>query len=90
MKEITQKVQENDIIILSGDTGCGKTTQVPQILLNHFGKDKKIVVSQPRRISCLGVAKRVAQELKVKIPELVGRQLRKYKSFSFRVSKHIK
>ena len=71
-EEIINSIKNNDVIILSGDTGCGKTTQVPKIILNHFGKEKNIIISQPRRISCIGVATRVAQEMNVKIPMTVG------------------
>jgi HrpA-like RNA helicase len=71
-QQIVDKIKNNQVVILSGETGCGKTTQVPKIIHSHFGKNKKIAVTQPRRISCLGVAQRVAQELGVSIPNTVG------------------
>ena len=70
--EIINKIKKNDVLILSGDTGCGKTTQVPQIIHNHFGRDKNFIISHPRRISCIGVAHRVAAEMSVQIPNVVG------------------
>ena len=71
-EEIVKSIRENDIVVLSGDTGCGKTTQVPQIIRKHFGNDKRIAVTQPRRISCIGVATRVSQEMKTPLPGVIG------------------
>jgi ATP-dependent RNA helicase DHX36 len=50
-----------------GDTGCGKTTQVPALVLDdliaHYrGADANIIITQPRRISAIGVAERIASE----------------------------
>uniref|UniRef100_A0A4W3JKS0 RNA helicase n=1 Tax=Callorhinchus milii TaxID=7868 RepID=A0A4W3JKS0_CALMI len=57
----------NSVIIIRGQTGCGKTTQVPQFILDYFvknnrGSDCNIVVTQPRRISAVSVAERVGCE----------------------------
>ncbi|KAL7498658.1 hypothetical protein ACHAWT_006480 [Skeletonema menzelii] len=56
--------KNNRVIILTGDTGCGKSTQVPQFLLDdpEIGPQCSIIVTQPRRISAISVAERVAQE----------------------------
>jgi ATP-dependent RNA helicase DHX36 len=55
----------NQVVIVAGETGCGKTTQVPQYLLEEAwagGRAARIVCTQPRRISALSVAERVAAE----------------------------
>ncbi|KAJ3409007.1 ATPdependent RNA helicase [Chytridiales sp. JEL 0842] len=66
-EEILRVVKENQVVIVSGETGCGKSTQVPQYILDdailsHTGGRCKILVTQPRRISALGVSERVASE----------------------------
>jgi hypothetical protein len=55
-KEIVNAVKNESILILAGDTGCGKSTQVPQYLYNA-GFDK-VACTQPRRIACIGLSKR--------------------------------
>lgn len=55
-KQIVEAVKNESILILAGDTGCGKSTQVPQYLYNA-GFDK-IACTQPRRIACIGLSKR--------------------------------
>ncbi|XP_057712948.1 ATP-dependent RNA helicase A isoform X1 [Corythoichthys intestinalis] len=66
-EEIMSAVDKNPVVIIRGATGCGKTTQVPQYILDHYIKtgrasDCNIVVTQPRRISAVSVAERVATE----------------------------
>lgn len=65
--EILSAVEQNQVVVVMGETGCGKTTQIPQFILDSFisaGKGSlcKIVCTQPRRISAITVAERVAQE----------------------------
>uniref|UniRef100_A0A8C6Y1S4 RNA helicase n=1 Tax=Naja naja TaxID=35670 RepID=A0A8C6Y1S4_NAJNA len=64
---ILDAVRQNSVVIIRGATGCGKTTQVPQYILDeciHSGRAAacNIVVTQPRRISAVSVAERVAYE----------------------------
>lgn len=61
---IIQSVQENSVVVICGDTGCGKTTQIPQMLYDAgiFDKHHDVICTQPRRISALSVAQRVATE----------------------------
>jgi HrpA-like RNA helicase len=57
---ILSVVEAHQVVIVAGDTGCGKSTQVPQYLLGAgYGK---IACTQPRRIACISLAKRVAFE----------------------------
>lgn len=71
-QEIMEAITDNDVIILCGETGSGKTTQVPQFLYEAgYGHPKhpafsgRIGVTQPRRVAAVSTAKRVAEELNV-------------------------
>ena len=57
-------IKQHQIILVSGETGCGKTTQVPQFLLDdpEIGPSCKMVVTQPRRLSAMAVSSRIAAE----------------------------
>ncbi|KAH9609039.1 hypothetical protein KSS87_007653 [Heliosperma pusillum] len=71
----------NQVIIVSGETGCGKTTQIPQFILeseinSSRGSLCSIICTQPRRISAISVAERVASERGEKIGESVGYKVR--------------
>lgn len=74
---LTQAVKDSSFLIVTGETGSGKTTQLPQYLL-HAGicKDGKIGVTQPRRVAAITVAQRVAQEMKCSLGREVGYQVR--------------
>ena len=54
--------QTGRVVLLTGETGCGKSTQIPQYILEEYPADAKIVVCQPRRVAATGVASRVAEE----------------------------
>ncbi|KAJ7963069.1 ATP-dependent RNA helicase DEAH13 [Quillaja saponaria] len=82
-QEIMEAINEHSIVILCGETGCGKTTQVPQFLYEAgFGSSKSRVhsgiigVTQPRRVAVLATAKRVAYELGLHLGKEVGFQVR--------------
>ncbi|EJW02132.1 hypothetical protein EDEG_03428 [Edhazardia aedis USNM 41457] len=61
---IISAIRLNDVIIITGDTGSGKTTQVPQFLLeNGFSGSKKICITEPRRILATTLSKRLNTEL---------------------------
>ncbi|KAK1354268.1 RNA helicase [Heracleum sosnowskyi] len=82
-QEIMEAIAENISVIICGETGCGKTTQVPQFLYEAgFGSSRSMVnsgmiaVTQPRRVAVLATAKRVAFELGLRLGKEVGFQVR--------------
>lgn len=77
--EILRKIEENPVTIISGATGSGKTTQVPQYILEQCSiqrKKCKIVCTQPRRLSTISVAERVGNEQNANLGDEVGYQVR--------------
>ncbi|KAL4472729.1 hypothetical protein ABPG74_018678 [Tetrahymena malaccensis] len=71
---------ENPFILLMGSTGSGKTTQTPQVLYQHQLMDEKkankvIYCVQPRKINCISISERVANEMGCKLGEEVGYQV---------------
>jgi len=72
-----EMVKSNQSSVLIGETGSGKTTQVPQFLLQEGYADKlSIAVTQPRRVAAMSVAARVAQEMDVELGAEVGYLIR--------------
>lgn len=61
-KDIQDSLRQHDVLILSGETGSGKSTQVPQFLLEQ-SISGKIAVTQPRRVAAISLARRVAEEM---------------------------
>lgn len=76
--EISAAMKRHQVVIVCGDTGSGKTTQLPKIALEMGrGQDgRRIGCTQPRRIAATSVAKRVAEELQVELGAEVGYQIR--------------
>lgn len=76
--EILNTVRHNNVLVLRGPTGCGKTTKVPQFILDDSrqrGKHCNIVVAQPRRIAASSNAKRVCRERGWECGTIVGFQV---------------
>lgn len=82
--DLLQAIKENQIIIVQGETGCGKTTQIPQYLheagytkteMKH-GETKMVGCTQPRRVAAMSVAARVSQEVGSKLGHTVGYSIR--------------
>ncbi|KAJ4959762.1 hypothetical protein NE237_019672 [Protea cynaroides] len=77
-KQIVEEVRKNDTLIIVGETGSGKTTQLPQFLFNggYCRDGKNIGITQPRRVAAVTVAKRVAEECGVEVGQKVGYSIR--------------
>jgi ATP-dependent helicase HrpA len=75
--EIAELLSKHQVIVVAGETGSGKTTQIPKICL-QAGRGVRGLIghTQPRRIAARTVANRIAEELKVKMGEAVGYQVR--------------
>lgn len=76
-QEIARAIAAHQVVIVSGETGSGKTTQLPKICLElGRGRRKMIGHTQPRRLAATSVAKRIAEELRTPMGEVVGYQVR--------------
>ncbi|KAF4090320.1 hypothetical protein AMELA_G00050480 [Ameiurus melas] len=80
-RNILDALEKNQVLVISGMTGCGKTTQIPQFILDDSlsGRGESvanIVCTQPRRISAIAVATRVAQERAETLGHSTGYQIR--------------
>ena len=73
-EDILEAITNNQVLIVAGATGSGKTTQLPKMCL-ELGR-KSIAHTQPRRIAARSVAERISEELKVDLGGLVGYQVR--------------
>uniref|UniRef100_A0A3Q4AE59 Uncharacterized protein n=1 Tax=Mola mola TaxID=94237 RepID=A0A3Q4AE59_MOLML len=71
---IVELVRHYPVVVVAGDTGCGKSTQVPQYLLS--AGFSHIACTQPRRIACISLAKRVSYESLNQFGSKVGHQIR--------------
>ncbi len=75
--DIHKLIEENQVVIVCGTTGSGKTTQLPKIVLEAgAGKTGRIGVTQPRRLAATGMARRVAEEMGTDYGKGVGCQVR--------------
>ncbi len=74
-EELINKINDENIkiIIIIGETGCGKTTQVPKIIYENCNMENKMIcITQPRRIAAISISERVSKEMNTRIGELVG------------------
>ena len=76
-EEVIEAIKNNRVVIVCGETGSGKTTQLPKIcLLAGRGKKGMIAHTQPRRIAASSIAKRLAEETKTELGDFVGYKVR--------------
>lgn len=75
-QEIREAITNNGTVIVMGETGSGKTTQLPIMLLEMLERGDRIAVAEPRRIAATSVAKYVANQVGCKVGELVGSHVR--------------
>lgn len=76
-EEIAALLKQHQVIVIAGDTGSGKTTQIPKICLQAgFGRRGVIGHTQPRRLAAVSVANRIAEEMHSELGKGVGYQIR--------------
>ncbi|XP_020082308.1 pre-mRNA-splicing factor ATP-dependent RNA helicase DEAH1-like isoform X1 [Ananas comosus] len=76
-EELLKAIQDHQVLVIVGETGSGKTTQIPQYLHEAgYTKAGKIACTQPRRVAAMSVAARVSQEMGVKLGHEVGYSIR--------------
>ena len=75
---LIKAVEDHQVVVIVGETGSGKTTQIPQYMweAGFGGKDQKIGCTQPRRVAAMSVAARVAEEAGVKLGHEIGYTIR--------------
>ena len=75
--ELVKKIQQHDVLVVCGETGSGKSTQLPKLCLEAgLGRDGMIGHTQPRRLAARSIASRVSQELGSVVGEMVGYKVR--------------
>jgi len=75
--DILAAIRDHQVVVIAGETGSGKTTQIPKMCLElGRGRGGQIGLTQPRRIAARSVAERISAELRVDLGGLVGYQVR--------------
>ncbi|MCP4431814.1 MAG: ATP-dependent RNA helicase HrpA [Gammaproteobacteria bacterium] len=76
-EELADAISSNQVVIVCGETGSGKTTQLPQLCIDLGLADRGVIAhTQPRRIAAQSVCQRIAEELKVEVGGAVGYKIR--------------
>nr|CAD7426187.1 unnamed protein product [Timema monikensis] len=80
-EELCDTVSRHRVVVVKGETGCGKSTQVPQFLMDEWSARRQgaycnVVITQPRRISAIALANYVAREREERLGDVVGYQVR--------------
>ncbi|XP_063702967.1 LOW QUALITY PROTEIN: probable ATP-dependent RNA helicase spindle-E [Culicoides brevitarsis] len=77
-KVIQRRIRETPVVIIKGETGCGKSTQVPQFILDDcYSRNEycNVIVTQPRRLAAVSLAEQVSRERKCELGTLVGHHI---------------
>lgn len=82
-KDILKRVLSNQVTVLLGETGSGKSTQLPQLLYEHDSSEI-IAITQPRRVAAISLATRVSEEVGSNLGDIVGYSVR----FQYKGSKN--
>lgn len=76
-ESIVKQIQENQVLVIAGETGSGKTTQIPKMCLEAgLGIAGKIGCTQPRRVAATSIAQQTAKELETELGQMVGYKIR--------------
>jgi ATP-dependent helicase HrpA len=76
-KDVAKLIKDNQVVVIAGETGSGKTTQLPKICLElGLGRRGRIGHTQPRRVAATSVSRRIAEELKTEIGQVIGFNIR--------------
>lgn len=76
-EDILAAIKGHQVVVIAGETGSGKTTQIPKMCLEAgYGVEGKIACTQPRRVAALSISRRVAEELRVGWGKQVGCKIR--------------
>lgn len=76
-QEIVETVNTHLVTLICGETGSGKSTQLPQFLAQkNYEKLGKIAITQPRRLATISLARRVSEEMNYKIGQQIAYQVR--------------
>ena len=76
MGSIVKMIVANNAVIIVGETGSGKTTQIPQYVLDHASGGKMVGCTQPRRVAAVSIARYVASQRRCNVGEEVGYSVR--------------
>lgn len=79
--QIVSTIKKNRVVVICGATGCGKTTQIPQLvfddaIMEGIGGQMNMIITQPRRISAISVAERISEERIEKVGQTAGFHIR--------------
>lgn len=75
-EELIQAIRERDVTIVVGETGSGKSTQIPKMISTALGAKAMIACTQPRRIAAVSIASRIAEECEIEVGTFVGHKIR--------------